>query len=118
MRVLIVEDDDMLASLIAEQVVDLGYEVCAIARDEYDAVTAGIKHRPNLVLMDLRLANGTSGAAARTLYELYQIRCLFMSASLDAATQNELKALKPLGFLNKPVRLHTLKHALTAAGAL
>jgi two-component system, response regulator PdtaR len=112
-KVLIVEDEPLLALVLAEQLVELGYAVCATARDEYEAVSKATHHKPDIVLMDLRLAKGTCGAsAARQLYNFYGIRCIFVSANLDAETQKQLAPLRPLAFLEKPFLSADLKSVL------
>jgi DNA-binding NarL/FixJ family response regulator len=117
-KLLIVEDEALLARCLTVQVKELGHSVCGTAQDEHCAVTMGTDHKPDVVLMDLRLAKGTCGArAARKLYELHHIRCIFVSGSLDSATRNALAAVNPVGFVDKPVRPHDLKRALLAVCA-
>lgn len=63
-RVLIIEDDADAARCIAEVVVEAGHRVCATAETEAGAVVAGAEHLPHLVLADVHLGLGGSGAAA------------------------------------------------------
>ncbi len=119
MKILIVEDETLLAIDLTNEVTKLGHSVCGTARDEHAAVAMGTDHKPDVVLMDLRLANGTCGArAAEKLYELHHIRCIFVSGNLDPARRNALAAVKPFGFVNKPVHPHNLRVALSAASSL
>jgi DNA-binding response OmpR family regulator len=60
-KVLIVEDDLMLADFIEEMLVEQGYEVSGIARTVADAVALVRHSRPDLVILDLRLADGGLG---------------------------------------------------------
>lgn len=66
-KVLIVEDDSMIADYLEEILVDAGYEVCGIAGNVADAIALGERHRPDLGVLDMRLGNrefGTEVAAA------------------------------------------------------
>jgi DNA-binding response OmpR family regulator len=68
-KVLIAEDDLMIADLAEEILVDEGYDVCGIARTVAEAVALAHRHKPDLAVLDLRLADGGLGTeiAARLL---------------------------------------------------
>jgi CheY-like chemotaxis protein len=59
--VLIAENELFAADLLRQILVDDGYEVCGIARGVEPAVTLGKRHKPDLALLDLRLASGELG---------------------------------------------------------
>jgi DNA-binding response OmpR family regulator len=61
LKVLVVEDDLMLADFAEGILVERGYEVCGIARTVSDAVTLAQRTSPDLVVLDLRLADGGLG---------------------------------------------------------
>ncbi len=61
LKVLIVEDDLMMADFMEELLVDYGYEVCGIARTVNAAVALALHSKPNLVVLDMRLADGELG---------------------------------------------------------
>jgi DNA-binding response OmpR family regulator len=61
LKVLIVEDDLMLADFAEEILVERGYEVSGIARTVADAVALARHSHPDLVILDLRLADGGLG---------------------------------------------------------
>jgi DNA-binding response OmpR family regulator len=60
-KVLIAEDDLMIADLAEEILIEEGYEVCGIARTVAEAVALARQHKPDLALLDLRLADGGLG---------------------------------------------------------
>ena len=60
-KVLIAEDDLMIADMIEEILVNDGYEVCGIARTVAEGVELGRRHKPDLAVLDLRLADGGLG---------------------------------------------------------
>jgi CheY-like chemotaxis protein len=60
-KVLIAEDDLMIADVACEFLSESGYEVCGIVRTVGEAVALSKEHRPDLALIDLRLARGGIG---------------------------------------------------------
>jgi DNA-binding response OmpR family regulator len=65
LRVLVVEDEAMIAMLLAEVLREMGHEVCATAATEAAAVAAAVRHKPDLMIVDewLRLGSGISAVA-------------------------------------------------------
>jgi DNA-binding response OmpR family regulator len=61
LKVLIVEDDLMLADFAEEILVEHGYEISGIARTVAEAIAIARRSRPDLVILDLRLADGGLG---------------------------------------------------------
>ena len=61
LKILIAEDDLMIADMIEEILVEEGYEVCGIARTVAEAVALGRAEKPDLAIIDLRLADGGRG---------------------------------------------------------
>jgi DNA-binding response OmpR family regulator len=60
-KVLIAEDDLMIADMVEDVLLGHGYEVCGIARTVAEAVALGLAHKPDLAVIDLRLADGGLG---------------------------------------------------------
>jgi DNA-binding NarL/FixJ family response regulator len=118
-RVLLVEDEILTALDIEYLVQQLGYEVCGIAVSAPEAVQAADDLRPDLVLMDIRLARGTDGIqAAGEIRTRLGIASLFLSAHTDAATLDRAQATQPLGFIAKPYTHAQLEAALRGAVAV
>lgn len=67
LRVLLVEDDVMIAMLLAEILAELGHTVCAIAVTEIDAVAAALRNRPDLMIVDAGLSEGDGVSAVDTI---------------------------------------------------
>jgi CheY-like chemotaxis protein len=61
LKVLIAKDDLMIADRAEEILVDSGYEVCGIARSVAEALALAQHHKPDLAVLDLRLADGGLG---------------------------------------------------------
>jgi two-component system, response regulator PdtaR len=115
-KILIVEDDALIALDLERQLVQLGNTVCGTASEEEGALSKAADHKPDLVLMDLTLAKGGSGqnVAAHLLRE-HGIRCIFVSANLSDDVRASLAPLQPFGFINKPISKGALKAALQSA---
>ena len=63
LRILVVEDDALIGSLLGEMLEDMGYTVCAIETNSENAVAAAARCQPDLMIVDVRLGE-TSGVAA------------------------------------------------------
>jgi DNA-binding response OmpR family regulator len=61
LKILIAEDDLMIADAAEEALLGWGYEVCGIARTVVDGIALGRLHKPDLAIIDMRLADGGSG---------------------------------------------------------
>lgn len=118
MKVLIVEDEVLTALYLETLVIGFGHEVCAVAASASEAVKSAA-HAPDVVLMDIRLADGTSGIdAAHELYSRQRLRCIFLSANLDQDTRRRLSPCEPIDFVAKPILPFLLRRALQAAERL
>jgi two-component system, response regulator PdtaR len=108
-RVLVAEDDYLVALELEAGLKDAGFEVVGIAASADDAVELGESTRPVLAIMDVRLAGGRDGVdAALELFRRSGIRSIFATAHLDARTRARAEAAAPLGWLPKPYALDAL----------
>ena len=114
LRVLVVEDEFFI-SLHAEKLLQvLGHTVVAIAVSAEQAVSIAEKEKPDVVLMDIRLAGPRDGIdAAEEIRRRFGIGSIFVSANNDPETRQRAEAIKPLGFLQKPLTEHRLRIGLT-----
>jgi DNA-binding response OmpR family regulator len=99
-KILIVEDELMIADMVEGVLVDNGYEVCGIARTVAEAIALGRLHRPDLAIVDVRLADDGLGTdVARQLRHLFKIGILYSTANtsyvLLSATDGEACLAKP-----------------------
>jgi DNA-binding NarL/FixJ family response regulator len=115
-EVLIVEDQVLIAIHLQDLVEEAGHGVSGMAHDAVEALAAAARQRPSFAIMDLRLADGVSGIdVARQLYELYGVRCLFVSANINDDVRRQVADLRPLGFIGKPFLPAEVISALRAA---
>lgn len=115
-RVLIVEDEFLIAMLAEDALCDAGLEVVGVAATFEEAVALGERMRPDLVLMDIRLASTRDGIEAATeIRRRFGIPSLFTSANHDEATMMRAEPAKPIGWLLKPYSPEALVSATRAA---
>ena len=103
-RILIVEDDALIALDLQQTVEELGGAVVGRASRADDAIGLAAKHRPDVVLMDIRLAGGSDGIeAAHGIRRLQQIPIIFVTGNTDPATRERVLEISDVSLLNKPV---------------
>lgn len=103
-RILIVEDDALIALDLQQTIEDLGGAVVGRAARTVDAIGLAVKHQPDVVLMDIRLAGGSDGIdAARDIRRLQQIPIIFVTGNTDPATRERILEFSDATLLNKPV---------------
>ena len=110
-KILIVEDENIVAKDLQKRLINLGYEVVGIASTGEDAVKKAIATMPDLVLMDVRLKGEMDGIeAASTLRFQYGIAVVYLSAYADNDTLKRASKTEPFGYVLKPFEereLHT-----------
>ncbi len=115
-RVLIVEDERIVAEDLRETLEHLGYEVPAIASTGADAIEQARIHRPDLVLMDIVLKGPMNGVtAAGDVRETLDIPVVYLTAYADEETLARAKLTEPYGYLIKPFEERELASAIEMA---
>ena len=114
--ILLVEDDFLVSMEMEIGLEEAGYRVAGIAATAEEAVELAARHRPALVVMDIRLASERDGVdAALEIYRTLSIRSIFASAHGDAQVRARAEAARPLGWVAKPYRVETLLKAVREA---
>jgi CheY-like chemotaxis protein len=99
-RVLVVEDDAMIGVLLGEMLEEMGYDVCGIEATETDAVIAAAQYKPDLIIVDVQLADGSGVSAIETIHRARSVPHIFVSGDIA-----KLRALKPGSIaIQKPYR--------------
>jgi CheY-like chemotaxis protein len=115
-RLLVVEDEFFLAVQIEEWLLVDGFEVVDVVHTAEEAIAVAEAERPDLVIMDIRLASETDGiTAALEILRRTGIRCIFATAFADAATRERGDKARPFAWLRKPVTADALLGAVKAA---
>lgn len=103
-RILVVEDEGVLAKGIEKKMTTLGYTVTGIAFSGEEAVRMAEQDRPDLVLMDIKLAGEMDGVeAANQIKERFDIPAVYLTAYSDQQTIRRAKITTPYGYILKPV---------------
>lgn len=120
-RVMIVEDEAITAMATGAMLKRLGHTVLAWVSSGKAAMEALREHRPDLVLMDIRLEGGLDGIeTARLLRRLARVPVAFVTAYVDDGTRSRAAETGPVAFLSKPLdeyELHALMERLQTEGA-
>jgi two-component system, response regulator PdtaR len=111
LSVLVVEDDSIVGMLLAELLEVMGYDVCAIEVTEADAVAAAIRCRPDLMIVDVQLSNGSGLSAVEEILRTRTIPYVIVSGDIS-----EVQALRPGAVLmQKPYRESDIVQAIQSA---
>ncbi|MHC9538640.1 MAG: response regulator [Vulcanimicrobiota bacterium] len=114
LKILLVEDEVLIAASLEAELMLAGYAVCFRVGTGEDAILSAERHQPDAVLMDIRLAGKLDGIeAAERIQESLNIPILFMTGYLESALKERAMGLNPLGFLTKPVRMRDIQKALS-----
>lgn len=112
MNILIVEDEEPVAAILREFIeTNESYRVTAVANDLASAIDAVEKERPDLVMVDIKLAGASTGFSVAGALNRRKIPCLFSTATPPPFEMPELA----LGCLSKPYRIKDVMDALAAA---
>jgi diguanylate cyclase (GGDEF)-like protein/PAS domain S-box-containing protein len=103
-RILIVEDEGLIARDIENMVKNAGYEICDVVSSGQDAIESAEKHQPDLILMDIILRGDIDGVeAAERIREHFNIPVIYLTAHTDENTLERAKLTEPQGYTLKPV---------------
>lgn len=115
-RVLVVEDEAIVAMDISVRLRGLGYEVVGPASTGVEALELAEQTRPDLVLMDIMLRGGMDGVeAARRILETTGAPVVYLTAYADDSTLRRAKVAEPLGYLLKPFEERELRTTIETA---
>ena len=102
-RILVVEDEAIVAMVIKRRLKDLGYIVSGIASTGKDAITKVEGTFPDLVLMDIRLKGDMDGIeATKTIKDRFSLPVVYLTAHSDDITFKKAKETDPDGYILKP----------------
>lgn len=116
LRVLVVEDDELIAMDLTSGLRHLGYEVLASAATGGDALRAAKEHLPDVVLMDVSLSGELSGTqAGQRISECCGIPIIYVTGYANPATLEEIRIAGGGQILEKPVRVSDIDRAIQLA---
>lgn len=102
-KIMIVEDESIIAEDLADSLEDMGYIVVDIVSSGEEAILMAAEKQPHLILMDVMLQGEIDGiTAAEEIYSSLQIPIIFLTAYSDNQTLQRVKATNPFGYIVKP----------------
>jgi CheY-like chemotaxis protein len=115
-RILIVEDEGIVALDLKQMVERIGYTVPAVVRSGEDAVEQATALQPDLILMDIRLKGEMDGVdATETIQEQIDIPVVYVTAFVDRLTLKRARSTQPQGYVFKPLDPQELKFVIKQA---
>ena len=113
-RVMIIEDEPLIAMDLEQIVRDLGHDVTGVAVTRDEAVAAAMADRPGLVLADIQLADDSSGIdAVKDILAEFQVPVIFITAFPERLLTGERP--EPTFLITKPFQRSTVKAAISQA---
>jgi CheY-like chemotaxis protein len=114
-RILIVEDERLLAVTLEERLERLGYDVLGRAASGEKAVEYAEKFEPDLIIMDIALEGEMDGiTAVEEIHKKNEIPVVYLTASSDTPMMLRANRTKHSGYLKKPVRKDDLENTINA----
>ncbi|PSB20932.1 PAS domain S-box protein [Phormidesmis priestleyi ULC007] len=115
-KILVVEDESVVAWHVQEALQKLGHEVIKIVTTGREAIQIAAQARPHLVLMDIRLQGDIDGiAAAKNIYFQLDVPVVYLTAHADEQTLQRATETSPFGYLVKPFQEAELQATIKIA---
>jgi signal transduction histidine kinase/AmiR/NasT family two-component response regulator len=115
-RILVVDDEGIIAMDLQLKLRNLGYDVPAVAHSAEQAIEKIAESRPELVLMDINMGSGMDGiAASEHIREYFGVPVVFLTAYADDETLQRAKLTGPYGYIVKPFTENELRIAVELA---
>ena len=111
----IVEDDPIQRFVLEKMAENLGLHVFGSTDNAPDAIGEILRHKPDLVLLDIQLRNETNGIdVAKTILDSFQPAIIFITANSDMKSETQLSNLLSHYFIQKPVTYYDFQNILTS----
>lgn len=115
-KILIVEDELIIALMIEKMVENLGHTVLAKVTSGEDAVEAAKELNPEIILMDIRLQGEMDGIEAMNeIRRTANIPVIYITGNSDASYRKRIEESEPLDLLTKPITLGDLSRSFSYA---
>ena len=117
LRVLIAEDDPLVAVTLSDQLSELGHTVVAVASDGQEAIDMARRERPEIALLDIKMPNVDGITAAEQIGAQFDIPMLMLTAYSDRPLVLRAAEAGALGYLLKPISAEELAANISLAMA-
>jgi CheY-like chemotaxis protein len=115
-KILVVEDENIVAMDIQKTLLDAGYEITSIISSGEEAIVNVRENKPDLILMDIILKGKMTGIdASRIISQYFDIPIIYLTALTNDDELLQTKSRESYGFLFKPFSANELKIAIEMA---
>lgn len=115
-RILVVEDEFIIAEDIKEKLIGFGYEVVDTVGSGREAIDLAKRKQPDLILMDIKLQGRMDGIeTASEIWGRYDIPVIFLTSFSDLRTLQRAKMAEPFGYVVKPFHDSNLRSTIEIA---
>jgi CheY-like chemotaxis protein len=112
-KILVVEDEFLIAAALGIQIEAMGHHFCGSAPSAYRGIVMARDQRPDLVLMDMRLEGDVDGVdAALAIYQIVNAKIIFITGSKEPTTLERIALAHPAAVLFKPCSSNELQRAI------
>ncbi len=112
-RILVVEDDMIIAANISLQLTNLGYEITGIETRGEEALAHVLLNAPDIILMDVNLRGDLDGIeTARAIQKNIEVPIVYLTANTDDISFTRAKETHPYAFIPKPLNIQQLQRSL------
>lgn len=116
LKILIVEDEPLIADHIEQYVLDSGFKSAGICDNYSDTKQIIQKENPDLILLDINLGDGPDGIdIAHYINQQHKKPFIFISSNTDAKTLERVKLTNPYGFIVKPFKVNDIQTQINLA---
>jgi CheY-like chemotaxis protein len=115
-RILVVEDDPNVSTVLTARLESLNYQVCGTAETGLEAISAVYRYHPDIVTMDILLKGEMNGIeAAAKILEGSDVPIIFMTCLSDQQIFERAIGTHPYGYIIKPYDINELRSAIEIA---
>lgn len=115
-RIMIVEDESIIAFELKISLMNLGYSVVGVANNGQSAIELAFKEKPDLILMDINIKGDTDGIeTAKLIHKELDVPIVYLTAYANHDTMARANHSQNAGYLLKPFIISRLKECIETA---
>lgn len=109
-KILIAEDEVIVAQWMKIELEDVGYEVLDYVTTGERAIEYALENKPDIILLDINLSGEIDGIdAAEKITDSLNIPIIFMTGYNESSILERAQKINPVGYLEKPVEIYNIK---------
>ena len=109
-KILIAEDEIIVARWMKIELEDVGYEVLDYVTTGEKAIESALENKPDIILLDVNLSGKIDGIeAAEKITDSLNTSIIFMTGYNESSIFERAKVINPVAFLEKPVEIYDIK---------